>query len=271
MSRRAFLSSLAPFAVGLGLAVIGGSARSAAAQPKPKVERACNVSAIPLSVGNSWTYEQVQAPPEFQLSPAAVRFTPFPPAKLVIKVTAVETTGDTTKVTLSEDSDGRVHSTWVTCTRAGGFQVAPDSFWFNGEPGTTFGLELGDVARPGKTLFLAGGKLANEPEWHDDMTATWKHAATAKAAPPMRSGTLSVTRRVVTLPSELVSSKAGQWKATKLGIENTIVVTITPEPPAPLKVIPPQVSYLYVADKVGVVQVINSFGQMFVLTDVTVQ
>jgi hypothetical protein len=52
---------------------IDGDASPAFAQAKPKVTRACGISAIPLSIGNTWTYEPAAPPPEMQ------RADPSPP------------------------------------------------------------------------------------------------------------------------------------------------------------------------------------------------
>ena len=174
-------------------------------------------------------------------------------------------------MTLSEDLDGRVHATTVTC-RAGGadFQVSPTGFWFAGEPGTTFGIELTEVERKGHTLELTGGKVTGL-EWQDDLNAKWKHVATAKAQPILRAGTIAVARHFVVLVPEQIASKAGTWKAQKLGIEISTKVTIEPAPPLPLKEIPLQVNFLYQVDGVGIVQALNSYGQMFILTEYTVQ
>lgn len=262
-------------ALSLSLVSVAAMVTAASAQPRrpvvPKAVRACGVSAVPLSVGNSWTYEPTPPPPDRALSEAQLKNTPWPPKKLVITVTGVETQDALTTVTLSEDLDGRVHPTTITC-RAGGadFRVAPTSFWFTGEPGNIYGIELSEGERKGATLELTGGKLI-ALEWHDDLTAKWKHVPTGKAKPTLRSGTLSLNRHFVVQPAETVTSKAGTWKALKLGIEITTKVTIEPAPAAPLKEIPLQVNFLYLADGVGVVQALNSFGQMYILTEFVVQ
>ena len=171
-------------ALSLSLVSVAAMVTAASAQPRPvapKVVRACGVTALPLSVGNSWTYEPTAPPPDRALTDAQLRNTPLPPKKLVVTVTGVETKEGVTTVSLSEELDGRVHPTTITC-RAGGaeFRMSPTAFWFTAEPGTTYGIELSDVERKGHTLELNGGKVI-ALEWHDDLTAKWKHVATGKA------------------------------------------------------------------------------------------
>ena len=51
----------------------------ASGQPKAKVQRACGVGAIPLTVGNQWTYQATPTPPDKKLSDAAALMTPKQP------------------------------------------------------------------------------------------------------------------------------------------------------------------------------------------------
>ncbi|MBL8619710.1 MAG: hypothetical protein JNK64_00370 [Myxococcales bacterium] len=252
--------------------VVAGLAGAAQAQPKPvtpKPVRACGVTAIPLTVGNEWTYEAAGLPPDRQLSEAQMKAQPVVPKRITVTVKSIDTKDGITTVGLSEDIDGRVHASTITCS-ATSFQVSPNAFWFNGEPGDVFGIELTDVERKGKTLDLVAGKLTTLADWHDDLNAKWKHLVVGKVIPTMRSGTLSLTRHIVTQPSESVTTKAGTWKAAKLGIETTIKVTIEPAPPNPLRDIPLLVNFIYLVDGVGVVQTANYTAQ-FLLVNSKVQ
>lgn len=249
-------------------------ASPALAQPRGKAPakqpKACGVTALPLAMGNEWTYEPVPPPPERQLTEAQIRLTPVEPKKLVIKVTGVETKDGATAVTLTEDHDGRVHTTTIRCTAGGTFQIAPDAFWFAGEPGKTYGIELEDIERKGSTLNLAAGKLTGL-EWRDDMKAKWKHVATGKIAPTMRKGTIEVSRHYVVLPEETldvtIGERAGQQvKTAKLGLETLLKVTIEPAPPNELKAPPLLVNFFWFVDGTGPIQVQNSYGQQYVLT-----
>lgn len=256
-------------------ALVAGLASPVVAQPrgaKPpaKAPKACGITAIPLAMGNEWTYEPVPPPPERQLSDAQLRLTPIQPKKLVVKVTGIETKDDVTTVTLTEDHDGRQQTSTIRCTAAGTFQVSQEAFWFAGEPGKTYGIELESIERKGNTLALAAGKITSL-EWRDDMKAKWKHVVTGKAKPKMKTGTLDVGRHWVVLPEETIDIKIGdlagqQVKTIKLGLETTLKVTIDPMPPQDLKLPPLIVNFFWLVDGTGPLQIQNSYGQQFVLT-----
>lgn len=265
-------------AVGAALLLASGAAH---AQPAPApapaktppVVRACGVSAIPLVVGNEWTYEPVLVPTDSQLTEAQIKLTPLQPKKVVIKVTSVDTKDSVTTVGLIEDLDGKAHDTSITCTAGGArFQISMDSFWFAGEAGPPIGVELGPLERKGQTLTLVGGKITVPAgvDWHDDIKTTWKHATTGKATPAMHGGTLNLMRHWVVQPDDAVATKLATYARTKkLGLETTIELTIDPPPSEPLK--PPAllVNFFWFADGVGPVQVLNSYGQMFQLNAAT--
>lgn len=260
------LAKAALLAPALLLALAATAAAQPAGKAPAKPPRACGVSAIPLAPGNEWTYEPSPPPPDRTLTDAQVRLTPVQPKKLVIKVTGVETKDGVTTVSLSEDLDGKVHTTTVRCTPGGTtFSISPEAFWFAGEPGTSFGLELSELDRKGQTLNLAAGKITGL-EWRDDLNAKWKHTPTGKATPKLRSGTVAVKRHWVVLPEEKVMGKSGEWKAIKLGLETLLEVTIEPPTAQPLKAPPLLVNFLWMVDGVGPVQVLNSYGQQYLLT-----
>ena len=206
-------------------------------------------------------------------------------------------------VTLHEDIDGKGHDTTITCTAGGAsFDIGMDAFWFAAEPGQVHGIEVSNVQRTGDTLELAGGKInAALPDWRDDVTASWKHVPAAQARPTMNSGTVEVRRHFVTLPSEPVATKYGQWnKSIKLGVETSVRTGLEPptekplrgdircrdnkdpvcgcrvqkeptDPPDPICVPPLLVNFLWFIDGVGPVQTLNSYGQMFQLSSATLQ
>jgi hypothetical protein len=291
-----------------GLAILTAGAAPAAAQPKTArparpPARACGVTAIPLVVGNEWVYEPVAVPADRDLSDAQKKLTPVRPDKIAIKVTAIDTKDGVTTVSLREDIDGKAHDTTITCTAGGGrFQIGMASFWFAGEPGTVYGIELGAVERKGQTLTLAGGKLSGAvSDWRDDIKASWKHVPTAKATPAMRGGQLELGRHWVALPDEPVATKVGQWNRTrKLGLETAARVGLEPppekplrgdirckdnkhaicqckmpqtpqDPPDPICTPPLLVNFFWFVDGIGPVQVLNSYGQMFQLSSTTLQ
>lgn len=265
------LFSLLP--AGVVVAAVVGAAAPAEAQRKPAVVRACNVSAIPLVVGNEWTYTPVEPPEDRALTDAQKKLTPVRPEKIVIKVSSIETQGGVSTVTLREDIDGKQHDTTITCTAGGArFQIAMDSFWFAGEPGQAYGVELSEVERKGQSLALAGGKLnAGLADWHDDIKAKWKHVPTAQAKPTMRTGTLDLVRHYVKLPDEPIATTLGAWQTKKLGLETQPTLTIEPPTEQPLRLPNMLVNVFWIADGVGPVQILNSYGVMFQLTGANLQ
>lgn len=251
--------------VGL-LALSAGTAAAQPAKPPKPAPKACGVTAIPLSVGNEWVYEPSLPPPDRALSDAQIRATPVQPKKLTIKVTAIDVKPEQTTVTLSEDLDGKAHTTTIVCTAGGKFIVSETAFWFAGEPGTIQGIELSDIQRKGVTLGLEAGKIT-QLEWSDDLLAKWKHVPVGKAKAPMRKGTLEVKRHWVLQPEEKLTLKDGtERKTIKLGLETTVTTTIEPPPPEPIKPSAMLVNFFWFVDGTGPVQVLNSFGQQYALT-----
>lgn len=271
--RFAVLPSLLTCAAALAAASAASAApRAGAAKPTP----ACGIVAVPLVVGNSWTYAGA-VPPDTDayrdriLSPAVEKSTPLQPSKVTITVDKIETDAGTTTITLTEDHDGRKHVSTATCT-ATKLVFSPNAFWFNAEPGDTYAITLADVERKGASLQIAAGKLVDLPEWADDLKATWKHEVGPKHKVPVRSGTIELKRRVVMQPVEEVDAgAAGKWKAKKIGIDTTIAITIDPAPEKPLIARPRVVNFLFQVDGVGIVQAVNSYGRMYTLSGYTVQ
>lgn len=265
------LSATLCAALGASLLFLGTETAIAAPKAAPaSAPRACGVTAIPLVVGNEWVYETTAPPADRTLTDAQKRLTPLEPKKLTITVTAIETADGVTTVSLNESLDGRVHPTWIKCAGGGStFQIAPDAFWFAGEAGATFGIELANIERKGQTLGLTGGKLT-ALEWHDDLRATWKQVATGKVQPSLGQGKLEVLRHWVAQPDEEINTPvSGNAQAKKLGIEITINVSIDPAPPTPIRAPPLLVNFLWYVDGIGPVQALNSYGQMFILTSAT--
>lgn len=256
----------------VGLLASAGAAVAQPAKPAKPAPKACGVTAIPLSVGNEWVYEPSLPPPDRALTDAQIRATPVQPKKLTIKVTAVDVKPEGTTVTLSEDLDGKAHTTTIVCTGGGAkFQISETAFWFAGEAGTIHGIELTDIERKGQTLGLEAGKIT-ALEWSDDFLAKWKHVPVGKAKAPMRKGTIEIKRHWVLQPEEKLTLKDGtERKTIKLGLETTVTTTIEPPPEQPIKPSAMLVNFFWFVDGTGPVQVLNSFGQQFALTSFKIQ
>ncbi len=271
--------------VAVGMVPLSGG-DTALAQKKPKVARACGITTIPLTVGNTWTYEPVAHPSAADLAEGATRLYPIQPRKVVVTVTAVETAGTVTTVKLDEttthavpvkengkDSEkllDRTLQTTLTCT-ATTLTASPESFWFAGEPGGAWNAPLSNVERKGHTFPIVAGKL-DGTEWHDDVIATWARQPTAGTDAKLGTGKLELERRVVLVSdTEPVGTAAGSFtKSTKLGVETHGRVTIDGAEGKPYELPEGLYSFYWLVDGVGVVMVHNAFIHAYQLASFTV-
>jgi hypothetical protein len=243
-------------------------ASSAFAQAKPKVTRACGVSALPLSIGNTWTYEPAAPPAEMQLAPSAARLAPSQPKKIVIQVTSVETQGDITTVTLSEDVGYRTLNTTIKCG-ANKFEVDPNSFFFAAEPGGSWGVTLTPIERKGSTFDLKGGRLGG-PEWRDDLIATWEQVPTPGSGAKLGKGKLETERAFKMGGDFQLPTAAGSFVVREVILDITGRVTLDPPAEKPFEMPANFRSHFWIADGTGVIQAVNGYAQMFLLTAVKI-
>lgn len=268
-------------------AAAAGAAPGAGKAPASKTPPACGARALPLVVGNTWTYTPVASPTP--IPEATARLMPTQPKKVTVAVQAVETKAGVTTATLAEvvttevatfkdgkevkaPVDRRITST-ITCT-AQKFDVSPEAFWFAGEPGGYVGLALDKVERvKGTTWTLPGGTLAQE-EWREDLALHWTQVVTPKTDAPSTAGKVELERRFVPQAAESVGTPAGAFNAKKVIIAITGRVTLdAPVGPDPKPYELPQNwnNQLWLVDGVGVVQVLNSYGHMYTLSDVALK
>ena len=263
------MSTLRGLVALLALAAAGVAAPGKAeAQAKPKVTRACGVSSLPLSLGNSWTYDAVGAPIERQLSEGQARNSPKQPLKVNIQVTAVETQGDTTVVTLTETVDGRAIKTSIRCS-ATKFEIDPNSFFFAGEPGGAFNVNFTSYESKGNTWELKGGRITG-PEWRNDVLASWERIPTKDTGAKLGKGKLEMERRFIVGGEVNLMTNSGQYVAREVNIEITGRITLDPPAEKPYELPANFKSTLWFADGVGVVQVINGFAHMYLLSAKTI-
>jgi hypothetical protein len=254
----------------------GASAqKGGAAKPKPKV-KACGITAIPLSVGNQWVYQPVAYPwpkdatgAEIKVPPEQLKSLPTQPQKVTITVADVVVAKDITTISLTEDIDGRVINTTLTCT-ATGLTASPDAFWFAGEPGGAWNLQLDAMERKGPQFPIAAGKIASN-EWHDDLKTNWKRVATAGTTAELGSGKLELERHFVVTADEPVSTIANNFAGVhKIGLETHGRITVDGSESKPVELPEGMVSWLWVADGTGPVQLANSFFHAYQLAAVTI-
>jgi hypothetical protein len=224
------------------LALLGlGLAPSAAfAQPKPpaKVTSVCPGKVLPLAVGNTWTYESVQArdskgqpvlPPENM-----TKLLPLPAKKIIVTVTGAETdkkTQETTvklKETITYDItkdpkvpklfDQTVEGT-IVCSTKGRFDVSPELFFFAGEPGGYRGIAFSRFERKKETTLKLTNNAIGEADWIEEITAEYKQEATKGSGAKLTGGKLEMERKFTPQPTEGVATRTQTYKTTeRIGI-----------------------------------------------------
>lgn len=253
-----------------------GAAGAPAVPPAnlPKGKPVCPTRTLPLVVGNTWTY--IAVPPAVQLDQKELAQLPNQPKKVVVTVKDASTTAGVTTVTLQEESylDDKPRSltTTIVCSLTK-FDISPESFFFAGEPGGYYGLELTSMERKGTTWAFVRGVLP-ELKWREDLIINWKRVG----APG--SGKLEMERELIPEEREEVKTPYGIYRAEPLAISITgrvfvdgAVPGVPPGSPAgtapkiepyPLK--SPMINKLWLVEGVGVAQVQNSFQHVYVLS-----
>jgi hypothetical protein len=260
----------AAFAASAALFITAGLyAREACAQPKgkgPKPKSACGVRLLPLTVGNKWTF--IPATPPTEPPENLVRHLPVQPKQVVIEVKDIVTDGDKSVVKLEEDIDGRKLETTITCG-GGVFEASPDSFFFAGEPGGDYGVELSNVVRTLKDTDAGPSKPWGKI-WREDLTANWKRIPEAGMTIDLGTGKLEVERvNRLGVPEKVSPVYKKDMIAQRVTYEVSGRVSIDGidkkfEMPAGL------VNVIWFADGIGPVQANNSYYHAYQLSDVTI-
>jgi len=221
--------------LGLGL-----SPSAALAQPKPpaKVTSVCPGKVLPLQVGNTWTYESVQArdskgqpvaPPENM-----TKLLPLPATKIIVEVTGAEKkekeqeTVVKLKETISYDItkdpknpkkfDQVVEST-IVCSTKGKFDISPESFFFSGEPGGFRGITFSKFERKKETTLKLTNNAIGEAEWIEEIAAEYQKEATKGSNAKLGGGKLEMERKFTPQPPEPIATRTELYKTTeRLGI-----------------------------------------------------
>lgn len=248
--------------------------------PVGKAVSACGVKIIPLVVGNQWTYEFVQAPvpPREEM----VKLSPSQPMKIVIAVKSIEPRGADTVVTLEEKTtadlsrdpkkhilDERTINSTITCS-ATKFEISPDSFFFAGEPGGYFGITFDKLERPKDTTWKLVNGTIGDAEWREDIVAHFTRTATSGVGAKLDGGKIELERKFTPAEPGNIHTKVGVYNAERLGILTTGRVTLDhPQPDVkPMELPVGWVNQLWLVNNVGVIQALNSYAHMYMLTDV---
>lgn len=213
-----------------------GLAPAAVAQPKApaKVTSVCPGKVLPLQVGNTWTYESVQARdnkgqpvlPREDL----VKLRPLPATKIVVTVTSADTdkqSKETTvklKETITYDItkdpktpklfDQTVEST-IVCSPKGKFEISPQSFFFAGEPGGFRGLNFAKFERKKETTLKLTNNTIGEAEWIEEIAAEYQKEATKGSGANLGNGKLEMERKFTPLAAEGVQTRNKLYQTTE--------------------------------------------------------
>lgn len=269
------------------LALLPGIATAA---PKRGAKRgaakaACGAQVLPLAEGHQWTYNAIAAP---EPAPEAIRrLAPSQPKAITITVKSVETKDGATVVTLEEkitidrtrdekkpEHEEYSYESTITCTSTK-FDISPNSFYFAGEPGGSMGLEIGSLTRKGTSLELTKQGGIGDKQWREDLVVTWKRLPTEGSGAKLGSGKLELERQFTPQVPEPITTKTGMvYRSEKLALITTGRVTLdNPGNPnyKPMELPANWLSTLWLANGVGVVQTLNSYGHMYQLVDTNVE
>ncbi|HLL24195.1 MAG TPA: hypothetical protein VK427_18815 [Kofleriaceae bacterium] len=292
----------------LPLVFLGSVTLTSSASAAPKVPAAgkappaCGAKVLPLVVGNSWTYNPVAAPTS--LPEAMQRLAPNQPKQIVVTVKSVEKQGADTVVTLEEkhgydlSKDSKtpkvVESTvtgTIVCNDKGKFDIAPELFFFSGEPGGVFSLKFDQFTRKKETSLKLTKGTIGEAEWIEEITSHFTRTpAKGSENTKLAGGKLEIERKFTPQPQEKISTKMGTYTAEKLGVITsgrvTFDTTLSPEgkpcsmvrmdpvtktevkePSAACELPANWISTLWLAEGVGIVQTLNSYAHMYQLVD----
>jgi hypothetical protein len=232
------MRSVPTLAALFGLALTPATALS---QPKApaKVTSVCPGKVLPLAVGNTWTYESVQArdskgqpvPPREDM----VKLRPLLATKIVVTVTGAETKDQETTVKLKETIsyditkdpktpklfDQVVEST-IVCSTKGKFDISPESFFFAGEPGGFRGIKFSKFERKKETTLKLVNNTIGEAEWIEEIAAEYQREPFKGSGAKLGGGKLEMERKFTPLAPEGVQTRTTLYKiAEKLRLRTS--------------------------------------------------
>jgi hypothetical protein len=257
--------------------------------PTTKTPSPCGEKVLPLSVGNSWTYQMVVAPlpPDDQIK----RISPTEVDSITITVKSIDAApkgGDTT-ITLEEKTstdllrdkgdpkhkpvlDEHTYTSTIVCN-AKKFEISPESFFFAGEPGGYIGIKVDSVERPkGTSWQLTNGGIGDQP-WREDVHMKWTRTPFEGSEAKLGSGRIELERQFTPQQPEPVSTKLGSYTSEKLGLVTTgrVFSDTAAADAKPMELPANWVSTLWIAPGAGVVQTLNAYAHMYQLSQVTLK
>jgi hypothetical protein len=186
-------------------------------------------------------------------------------------------TKDLTKDPKKPLFDERTITTTITCTDKS-FVISPDSFFFAGEPGGYIGMKIDkiDHTKPANanSWVITKGGFGDAP-WREELALHWTRVPTEGVEAKLGSGKLELERSYTPQqPENVVTSLGSYLKSEKLGLITTGRVTLdTPAAPQdkPAELPANWLTTQWLAEGVGLVQSLNSYGHEYQLTAVTLK
>jgi len=186
---------------------------------------------LPLQVGNTWTYEAVQAR-DGKGTPIVERddmkkLRPLPAIKIVVTVTAVDKkeqeatvklketiTYDITKGETKKLFDQVVEST-IVCSPKGKFDISPQSFFFAGEPGGFRGINFSRFERKKETTLKLTNGTIGETEWIEEISAEYQKEPFKGSNAKLSGGKLDMERKFTPLAAEGFRSRKLEYPSAE--------------------------------------------------------
>jgi hypothetical protein len=219
---------------------------------------ACGISFLPLVEGNEWTY-QFFVPENFQMAPG-LHIAPIDTLK--IKVVKVEPAADGTKITVEETYRKVVAQSVLTCN-ADHLLVAPESFFFAGEPGGGLGIQLDKLQRKGESFLI---KTGLKESTYEEFKATAVRKPTEGSGAQLAAASLELERKMTVKGIEPVESGMGQHKAIRVDLQITGRATLEVQKGKPFNM--PEVgATMWFEPGTGIVRVESRLGNGWRLTD----
>ena len=254
----------------MAAAALAAAAGHAHAQPQRKPAPACGIKAIPFIQGTEWVYTAVSPPEEIRQAALKIAANkPKQPDQVVIKVVSVTPLpAGAAEIVLEETAGEITKTTKATCGKDW-LDVDLESFFFSGEPGGTLAYEISEVQRQANEhsyVFQLG--TLRVPEWLVNIDATFKRVPSEGVDVTLVPGTLDLQRIVKRGAPEPVATLMGNYNATPVQIELVGSIILGFEPEEKFSIPANTFSKLWVVDNVGVLQVSNSNGHTYHLTEV---
>jgi hypothetical protein len=261
----------------LAAALAGLTPGRAEAQKRP--QPACGIQYLPLVENNLWVYEPMASPPpqnedEKKRLLVLERESSKPPKRIEIQVLSVVppakgATGPTEitlRETVFEQNEQKVElKTVLRCTDKS-LELAPDSFFFAGEPGGGLLMELSNLAWEGSFPGRQGLRRAEKRTIK--LRADVTRRGTEGTGATLTGGKIELEREITIGLKETIATASGAYKnAVAVWMVTSGRAAVGPALDKNVEIRLGENGILWFEDRVGLVQVKNRSGQWFQLVE----